>query len=153
MRPDDDGHWDDRHLKEALREGRLYGSFDVLGFPVGFDFHAAAGDDVTEMGGEVTRSPSLSLVATAPRVFGLDPAAEPPAVVVRLLRAREGGFDEVARSEGGTLTHAVSEPGAYRVEVRMIPFHLRDFLGDDAPVVLSNEYVWVYSNAIYVQGE
>src|SRR5690606_21582027 len=57
VRPDDDGHWDDRHLKEALREGRLYGSFDVLGFPVGFDFHAAAGDDVTEMGGEVTRSP------------------------------------------------------------------------------------------------
>ncbi len=40
VRPDQDGAWDDRSLKEALRAGRLYGAFEVFGYPEGFDFFA-----------------------------------------------------------------------------------------------------------------
>ena len=39
----------------------------------------------------------------------------------------------------------------YRAEVRMIPFHMRDYLGDDALTVLETDHVWIYSNPIYVR--
>lgn len=33
----------------------------------------------------------------------------------------------------------------------MVPFHLREFLKDDELFVLGREYVWIYSNPIYVR--
>jgi hypothetical protein len=43
----------------------------------------------------------------------------------------------------------VASPGAYRVEVRMRPQHLRANLGSFAELA-DSDFVWIYGNAIYV---
>ncbi|MFN7130759.1 MAG: hypothetical protein ACK4N5_01675, partial [Myxococcales bacterium] len=150
VRPEPDGGWDDRHLKEALRAGRLYGAFEFLGFPRGFDFTAEAGTDVREMGAEVSLGASPELVVRLPAVQDLDPEGAAPKLIARLLRAREGGWDEVARGEGAELRHRPAGTGAYRAEIRMQPRHLERWLGRDAARLARQEVVWIYSNALYV---
>ncbi|MBI3204341.1 MAG: hypothetical protein HYZ29_22580 [Myxococcales bacterium] len=146
--PGGQGGFDDLGLKAALRAGRAYGAFEVLGFPIGFDFHAATGGEVTEMGGEVPAAASPVLHATVPTAEG-GWGAKPPDLVVRLLRAKVGGWD-VVHEAAEALAHPVSEPGAYRVEVRMKPRHLTKYLSSYADLG-EKEFVWIYSNAIYVK--
>jgi hypothetical protein len=150
VQPEADGSWDDRHLKDALLAGRLYAAFEVMGYPEGFDYHAEVGDRVAEMGEEVQLSEQPSLRVTPPQVRNLDPKRTPPVLKVRILRAIEGGFDEVA-SGPGALSFTPSQPGAYRAEVRMVPHHLREDLGSDADRLLAKDFVWIYANAIYVR--
>ena len=42
-----------------------------------------------------------------------------------------------------------AEPGAYRVEVEMVPRHLADFLVD-APTLAERAYPWIYTGGIRV---
>ncbi|HYD48024.1 MAG TPA: hypothetical protein VEB21_06745 [Terriglobales bacterium] len=150
IRPEQDGSWDDRHLKEALKQGRLYGAFEILGYPRGFDYHASAGEQIAEMGDEIALSSNPTLKVAAPEVRGLDRSAPAPELEVRLLRAIEGGFEEVA-SGPADIEFTPTVAGAYRAEVRMVPHHLRDFMSTDAASLLGHDYVWIYSNAIYVR--
>lgn len=143
-----DGTVDDRALKEALRAGRLYGAFEFLGYPVGFDYVARAGEVVTEMGGTVAVGASLEV--TRPAVERLAADAEAPTVTLKLYRAKEGGWDEVASGSDAKLTYVATQPGAYRAEVRMVPKHLRAYAGRRLDL-LKPERPWVYSNAIYVR--
>lgn len=144
VKPKADGSWDDRDLKDALRGGRNFGVFEFLGYAEGFDFHA--GD--VELGG--TAPVGATLTATMPKVRLLDPGVTPPTLVMKLLRAREGGWDEVASSSGGTLTHVATQAGAYRVEVRMVPRHLLGFAGKRRDFFTA-ERPWVMSSALYVR--
>lgn len=147
--PERNGSWDDRHLKEALAAGRLYGAFELLGYPSGFDFHASTSSTTVEMGGALALADRPTLLVTMPSVRGLDPAAAPPVLQARILRAIDGGFEEVSTGSGN-LTFQPSAAGAYRAEIRILPNHLRSFMGKDADELLSHDYVWVYSNAIYI---
>ncbi len=143
-----DGSFDDRGLKDALRAGRLYGTFDVFGYPEGFDFHALEGSEVREMGEQASLTAGVELSATLPWVTDLDPANTPPEVVIRLLSAQSDGW-EVVTEVAEDLTFAVSETGVYRVEVRIRPLHLRPYLsGYDH--LADVEFVWIYTNPIYV---
>lgn len=150
VRPDEDGGWDDRHLKDALRAGRLYGAFEVLGYPVGFDSYAEAAGGAVEMGDEVALSDAPELVVARPAVKDLDPDRAPPELSLVLYRATEEGWQEVARSDEDELRFSPTEPGAYRAEVRMLPLHLAGFLGDDEALLLEGDRVWIYGNPIYV---
>lgn len=150
LEPEADGTWDDRHLKEALAAGRLYGTFDILGYPGGFDFHALVGDAVEEMGAEIELTDAPTLVVTLPTVRQLDGTATPPEITLRLLRAEGDSWQEVATSDTD-IEHVPTQAGAYRAEVRMVPHHLEAYLGDRAQTVLSHDWVWVYSNAIYLR--
>lgn len=143
VRPDAGGAWDDLALKEALRSGRLYGVFEMLGIPVGFEFYSGT----AEMGDEVPIGSTLHV--TPPTLERLDPKVEPPVISARLLRAKEGGWDEVARSEA-PIDFTADVAGAYRAEIRIKPRHLRPYLGDEEPVAES-DLVWIYGNAIYVR--
>ncbi len=152
VKPEKDGTWDDRHLKEALGAGRLYGAFEVLGYPDRFAFVATSGDaasgKIAEMGDQVALADKPVLRVSLPSLRGLDAKAEAPIITARLLKARKDGFDEVATSTGD-LAFAVKEAGAYRAEIRIVPKHLRGelaFWGEQA----DREFAWVYSNAIYV---
>jgi hypothetical protein len=146
--PKSDGSFDDRDVKEALRAGRLYGSFDFMGYPKGFDYLARSGDTVVEMGGEVAVGATLEVAM--PAIEKLDPAAEAPVLSMHLYRARAGGWDEVASGSEGKLTFTAAVPGAYRAEVRIIPKHLKGFAGRRLDLI-RDERPWVYSNAIYVK--
>ena len=75
---------------------------------------------------------------------------EPPTLKVRILRAVDKGFDEVAAG-AGALSFTQTQPGAYRAEVRMVPLHLREDLGSDAATLLAKDFIWIYANAIYVR--
>lgn len=148
LEDDGEGGFDDRALANALRSGRLYAAFEYLGYPRGFDAFATLGDVTTEIGGQVTMADGLQINATAPTVRRLDPDATPPVITVHVLRAIDGGFEEVADGDAA-LSWTVDEPGAYRVEVRMTPHHLQGYLGSyealaDAP------RIWIYANPIYV---
>jgi len=145
-----DGSWDDRHLKQALRAGRLYGAFEVMGYPEGFSYYAAAGSTRTPMGSDVALADQPTLRVRQPSVRNLDPTRTAPVLQTRLLRAVEGGFVEVASADGD-IDFVPQEAGAYRAEVRMVPHHLREDFGSDADTMLAKDFVWIYSNPIYVR--
>lgn len=149
VKPDAQGGFGDLELKEALKSGRLYGAFEVLGFPEGFDFHAKTSSGIAEMGSEVALADAPELWTRLPRVQSLDSSVPRPDFVVRLLRAKSGGWDVVAET-AEDLSHVPSEPGAYRVEVRMKPRHLKQHLSSYADLV-DEDFVWIYSNALYVK--
>jgi hypothetical protein len=152
VKPDDDGTFDDRHLKEALAARRLYGAFEVFGPPAGFDFVARAGDDVTEMGGDVALDDAPTLEVTLPYVDGMARDVVVPEVRLRLLRAEsDGTWTEVAATVDADLSYTPTVAGAYRAEVRIVPHHLDDFLGSDDYWTLSRDHVWVLANAILVR--
>lgn len=136
--------------KAALGAGRFYVTSEIFGPPVGFDFvarDAETGGDA-EMGETASVGDTLRVVAPAlPEDWPQDPQ---PVVTLRLFRAQDGGAVEVATSDGATLEHVTTEPGAYRVEVWMAPEHARPFLGTRADRLL-RDVVWVYSNPIFIE--
>ena len=143
-----DGSWDDAALKDALRARRLYGAFEVMGYPEGFDYHAEAGGQIYEMGAELPVGGGVALVVTRPTVRELDASLPEPEITLRLLRAAEDGWQVIASGEE-TLSKTVSEPGAYRAEVRMKPLHLRRWLSSYADLA-EQDFPWIYANAIYL---
>jgi len=145
VKPNPDGSIDDRALKDALANGRLYGSFDFMGYPVGFDFTSSDG---AEMGGD--SSTGSTLTATMPSIQRLDPNAEAPTLTLHLLRATPTGWEQVATTSEKTLSHTATTPGAYRVEVRIVPKHLKGPVGKNQTLTRA-ERPWVYSNPIYVR--
>jgi hypothetical protein len=153
--PNADGSVDDRALKAALAAGRNWGAFEMLGHPVGYDaFVTEANGDVIEMGG--TASTGATLTVRRPTLKDLDPAREPPAITVRVLRAvdEREGFVEVARAADGDVTVALDEAGVYRAEVRMVPHHLREDFRSDANFVLREDgpdFVWLYGGTFTIQ--
>lgn len=142
-----EGEVDDLVLKEAIGHGRLYCTFDYLGYADGFDFHAVADGSVFEMGDVTTAGEEAELRLTLPRVAGLVPEAPQPVITGRILRADDGEWEVVAEGEADLVHDA--EPGVYRAEVRIVPEHLRPSLGRYAEDFLV-ETIWIYSNVIYV---
>jgi hypothetical protein len=134
-------------LLEAMKARRLYGVFEVLGYAQGFDFHAEAAGKTFETGDVV--SVGAELVVSLPKVAQLDAALAPPVLKVRVLKAIEGGWEEVA-SGTTSLRYTPTVAGAYRAEVRMVPKHLGKWLGD-AQAEASVQRPWVYANAIIVE--
>jgi hypothetical protein len=151
VRPDADGGFDDLALKEALGAGRLYGVFEAMGVAEGFDFRAESAAGTAELGGEVALAAAPVLHVQRPRVKRLDPARTAPTMVLRLVKATEEGWVEVASAATGDLAFTPTTAGAYRAEVRIKPLHLREDLHDDAEAVLAKDLVWIYANAIYVR--
>lgn len=147
--PGADGKWDDRALKDALRKGRLYGAFEVFGYPLGFDYHATAGGVPHEMGDALSLAASPSLHVEMPALAGLDPAAEAPKLVIRILRAKMDGWDVVKEGEQ-SLDFTPTTTGVYRAEVRITPRHLRGYLSTYSALA-DKDFPWVYTNAIYVE--
>ncbi|AKT43686.1 hypothetical protein [Chondromyces crocatus] len=133
-------------LKEALREGRSYVAFDILGIPSGFDFHAKSGSETVEMGGALPAGASIHV--QAPTVLDPDPAVKAPEITMRLLRVTPTGTEVVG--EGATIDVASASPGPHRVEVRIVPHHLAHYLGP-APANYVKTYLWLLSNPIYIE--
>ena len=136
--------------KAALVAGRLYGAFELFGYPVGFDYFATSGGEIREMGATVNVGDALTV--RMPRVQDLDPEAVPPDLQLRILKATEEGFVVVAEGREDSLSHTVTEPGAYRAEVRIVPHHLTEFLRADALLLERvSDWVWIYANPIYAR--
>lgn len=148
VKPDGNGQYDDRSLKDALRAGRLYGAFEAMGYPVGFDWHASEAGAIHEMGEEVSIAKGVELRVTKPKVDELDSKAEAPIIKVRILRAGADGWTVAAEAEGD-VAFTPTEAGVYRAEVRITPRHLRGYLSSYVALA-DKEFPWIYGNAIYV---
>lgn len=150
IRTDPDGTWNDRHLKEALLAGRNYGVFEFVGYAEGFDFVALEGGVPKEIGSTVSLAQGVVLKVQLPKVAELDPAGPQPTLTIKLWKARDGGWDEVASGSSESLEYTVTSPGAYRTEVRMVPGHLAPWIGPRTSA-LKTERPWIYSSALYVE--
>lgn len=146
--PNGDGGFDDLGLKEALRARRVFGVFEYLGYPEGFDARIETPDAILEIGDSVPLPSNPEIVVVPPTVMNLDPAVDAPIITAHVLRAIEGGFEEVATSED-ELRYVPDAPGAYRVEIRITARHLLGYLGDYAPMA-ETPRVWIYANPFYV---
>ncbi len=126
--------------EEALRAGRSYVAFDVLGTPAGFDLTLESGGQTYEMGSDAPEGTLVvgcaELSPGSPR--GLD-APEIRTTVYKDGQPWAQGCGE----------HETDGPGVYRVEVEILPWHLADFLGNEPDGWLVS-YPWIYGNAIRV---
>lgn len=109
-------------VRNALRAGRAYVSFDWLGDPSGFVFHAQRGDERFPLGSQIVDPAGLRLEAAAPL-----PGA------VKLIRNGQVIHEEQGRS----LAFDLTQPGVYRIEVWL------NVAGEQRP--------WILSNPIYVR--
>jgi hypothetical protein len=107
---------------DSLRAGRCFVGYDLPAPTRGFRFSAQGPESRALMGDEIE--------ADGPITFQVK---LPSSAEIQLVR----GGRTVKRAFGGALTHAASEPGAYRVEV------YRRFLG--------RRRGWIFSNPIYVK--
>ncbi len=153
IQPAADGSWDDRNLKAGLAAARLYGVFEVFGYPDGFDYRAEAGSLAHEMGQDVALAAGAELVVTRPRIRELAASVELPEIRIRVLRAIENGFevafDEGADASASEVRFTPTKPGAYRAEVRIRPRHLRGQFGAFTELA-DADFVWIYANAIHI---
>ena len=148
---DEEGRFDDRDLIAALDARRVFGVFEYLGHPVGFDVQALGPNGESfELGAEFPVGSTMRV--TMPQLRGLDPAARSPELTLRILRAVDSseGWELVAETQATKLEAVITEAGAYRAEVRMVPYHLETFMRDDADDLLDTgrDFVWIYANAM-----
>lgn len=113
-------------LVSALKDGRMYTGFDLMGDASGFRFTADNGEERVIMGQDLEARADIRLHVTVPR-FG------------RIVLFRNGHRVEEA-STVGNQEFTVHEKGVYRVEVYL----------DRLEKPLS-EHPWIISNPIYVR--
>lgn len=138
-------------VKSTIAQGRLYGAFQVFGEPMGFDFWAE--DSLKgeyDMGDEVQLVPGLTLHVKCPEFWGMNYSLAPePDFTLKIIKAGPTGGTVVAEAENGDIQYTVSEPGAYRATVTVVPHHLEPWLGTDWERFI-REYPLIYANPIYV---
>lgn len=149
VKANSDGSWDDTAIKSALRSGRLYGVFEMLGYPIGFDYYAKVGATIYELGEEAPLNDKATVVVKRPSMRNPNLSGEQPIIQTRLLKAVEGGWTEISSGEKD-LEVVIDKPGAYRAEIRITPKHLREYLGVYTELA-DKDFPWIYSNAIYVK--
>jgi hypothetical protein len=134
-------------IEAALAKGRLFSVFEIMGTPEGFDVYATGGG---ELGDTVTFN-ATHLVVKLPKVRGLDPALPAPEIRATVLRLNAGAVTTVTSGSGPDIDVTLPGPGAYRVEVTIVPRHLGPYLRDLGPAFADRELPWIYTSAIYVE--
>ncbi len=144
--------------KSAIREGRVLGVFEVLGTPAGFDFFALSrgrkpGTAVrTGMGGGASLKSSPVLEIRIPSVHSpLAPigSEDRPKIFADLIHVNPEGVEtRILTGQTADFSHVPAAPGHYRVEIFIIPLHLKR---ESRSERLSRKtYPWVISNPIRV---
>ena len=135
-------------VEAALGRGRFYTVLEAWGTPSGFDFHLRGRSGAVEMGGTVRYVPGQRLIVRRPVVAGLAATLPEPEIRIRIYRI-EGRSRTVVAESGGSIDVPVPGPGAYRVEVGIVPHHLSPYLGNGDGYHLP-EVPWIYSNPVRV---
>jgi hypothetical protein len=118
-------------LVEAIRAGRFFVGFDVLGDTTGFRFSMTGASATAASGDTINLEAGLSLRA------GIDDAT----VISRIVVYRNGvAVDDSLEQYTSRLESVVTEPGVYRVEV----------YGNDLGPPF-DRMPWIISNPIYVR--
>jgi hypothetical protein len=147
-------HQDPAQIEMALATGRIFTLHEVLGTPVGFDVRATMDASTFEIGAVVPRN--ARLVIDVPTVRNVDPKLPAPVIRTRALWIEPGGqVTELASKETANVADQINlnlgAPGAYRIEISMIPRHLGPYLGDLGPDLANVEMPWIYVSPFYVE--
>jgi hypothetical protein len=139
-------------IEAAVKAGRIAAVFELFGTPEGLDIFAT-GSRTYELGETIPASEGATLTVELPHVRALDPSLPAPEVRARVLWIAPTGVTELATAAGGQteLVAHIGGPGAYRVEISILPHHLGPYLGDLGPALADTEVPWVYASPIYVQ--
>ncbi len=131
---------DPADIEATLRAGRMFVVFELMGTPEGFAVQAgdATIGDTVPVG--------TTLTVTPPRVRGLDTTLPAPEIRTTVVRV-----DATGRSVLDGTSVVLDGPGAYRVEVSIVPHHLGPYLRDLGPALADRELPWIYTSPIYVQ--
>ena len=146
-----DGSFEREAILTALKAGRVFVAFEILGTPDGFRFDAESDDRRYRMGDSISRQSNrpVSFFFKLPKITGIESTSRSPERILRLLRATENGWQEVARSTDADLRYETTDAGAYRAEIRMKPTHLKPYLFGVEYLV--RDLPWIYTNPIYVK--
>ena len=142
-------------IEEAVREGRFYVVIEAWGTPAGFDFRLEDRAGIAEMGSAVALAAGQRLVVELPRVAGspvagpgsAEGAARAADIRALLYRIGPGGRRTIVAESSERIDVQVPGPGAYRVEVGIVPRHLEPWLGGADGL---REVPWIYANPIRV---
>lgn len=144
-------------VKAALKTGRNFAVFEILGTPDGFDTYVTQGTTTYELGSTIPASASATLHVDIPVVRDLDPSLPVPTIVAKVFWIdRAGVVQQVANVDGqissnGQVNVNLGAPGAYRVEVTIVPKHLGPYLHDLGTELAEVELPWIYTSAYYVE--
>lgn len=126
--------------QSALAAGHVFLAFEALGTPANFDVAYTVGGVTEEMGGSAATGGSLTV--TCPTLADTSPQdGNTPEITVHVLRNGE-------EWQTGCGSWTLTDPGAYRVRVDLVPTHLTAFLSDQTALVHS--YPWLYSSPLRV---
>ena len=134
-------------IEQAMAAGRIFTVVEMLGTPAGFDVRVEGGGEIGS-----TVPPGGRLVVDVPTVRGLDPSLPAPVIRTRIVWIEPGGaVTELTSTTSSQVTVNLGAPGAYRVEISMIPHHLGPYLRDLGPEMSAVEMPWIYVSPIYVE--
>jgi hypothetical protein len=139
---------DPTQIEDALHTGRMFAAFELLGTPASFDVHAE-GTRTFELG--ETANVGASLVVDVPTVLGLPASLPAPEITATILRLDATGAHSIATGPGPRVSATMDQPGAYRVEITMVPHHLAPYLGDLGPAYAEVARPWIYASPIYAE--
>ena len=144
---------DPAQIEAAVRAGRFFVAFEMFGTPIGFDVTVADGPTTAGMGDTIAPSATATFAVTVPSIMDLDPSLPAPEISATLLRIDATGVHTLATGPGPTLSAPADQPGAYRVEISIVPHHLGPYLGHLGPADAGHTFPWIYSNPIYVESQ
>jgi len=133
--------------REALSKGRSQVVFETLGTPDTFAFYAETKD-----GKRIEQGSTTSLDIAHIKVKALHPYKNGEEAVnaeIQLIFIDASGAKVVAKGQN-ELEFKSPKPGVYRVEVHIIPIHLKPLL-TEATQDYIRSYPWIYSNPIRIQ--
>lgn len=139
-------------IKAAMKAGRMFAVFELLGTPEGFDVSATSASGQTyEIGDVIPRAGGGAvLTVEVPKVRSLDPSLPAPTITGIVYWIDATGSHELARGEQ-TFMANLGARGAYRVEIRMTPSHLAPYLRDLGSALADKELPWIYTSPFYVE--
>lgn len=137
-------------IETALAAGRMFVVFELFGTPDGFDVYATGPSGTAELGDAIAAA-GAHLVVKVPKVRELAASLPAPAIQATVLHLTPGGPVTVGQGSGPELDVALPGPGAYRVEVSIVPHHLGPYLRDLGTALADRELPWIYTGAIYAE--
>lgn len=138
-------------IEAALKAGRMFAAFELLGTPEGFDAYVTtASGAIVELGGTIAKAEGGTMTVTVPKVRNLDPSLPAPTVTGKVVWIDSSGSHEVGHGDSTFLVH-VGAPGAYRVEITITPSHLGPYLRDLGSDMAGVALPWIYASPFYVE--
>lgn len=140
---------DPEQIEAALRGGRMFTVFEMMGTPMGFDVHAMTPAGPAEIG--ATSPVGSTLEIDVPSVRNLDPSLPAPEIEATVWFIDAAGASALATGAGPHLSVPMANKGAYRVEISITPHHLGPYLRDLGTAFADRTLPWIYASPLYAE--